>query len=298
MLNIFYVYVYLDPRKSGSYSYGDYHFEYEPFYVGKSNLKIKHEMQHIKQAKVWYDKGNQLKLNKIRKIQRLTGKDPIILKVKENISEQEAFNLEIKLIKLIGRIDLKEGLLTNLTDGGEGTFGLKRDDILGDKNPMRRPEVIKNFPFKYGEDNPTKRKEVRSKISESKKGNNYGLIGEKSSMFGLTHTEGTKKKISQSVKEKFKDPELRKKFASRGMLGKGHLLLGDKNGMYGKNHTEESKKKMSEKQKQKGISVKIYGIIYINMNSAGIALGVSGDTIKYRIKTGKRGYNYLMEDNI
>ena len=33
--NKFYVYVYLDPRKPGSFKFGEYEFDYEPFYVGK-----------------------------------------------------------------------------------------------------------------------------------------------------------------------------------------------------------------------------------------------------------------------
>jgi len=31
----FYVYIYLDPQKPGNFSYGPYHFDFEPFYVGK-----------------------------------------------------------------------------------------------------------------------------------------------------------------------------------------------------------------------------------------------------------------------
>jgi transposase len=40
--------------------------------------------------------------------------------IKENLNNSDAFNLEVKTIALIGRRDLKNGPLTNLTEGGEG----------------------------------------------------------------------------------------------------------------------------------------------------------------------------------
>jgi len=111
-LNNFYTYVYLDPRKPGIYNYGEYKFDYEPFYVGKG-------------------KGNRLKningrskyfkriINKIKELEL----EPVTIKLKENLEETESFKLEIELIKLIGKKNLKEGPLTNLVDGGEGSSG-------------------------------------------------------------------------------------------------------------------------------------------------------------------------------
>ena len=123
MENCFYTYIYLDPRKSGFYNYGNYVFECEPFYVGKG--KNEQSKFHLKEAK--YDVSNKwiynlYKTNKIKKILQ-ENLEPIILKVKENLSEQEAFELEIWLIWAIGRFNLKLGPLTNLTDGGEGVSG-------------------------------------------------------------------------------------------------------------------------------------------------------------------------------
>ena len=49
-------------------------------------------------------------------------KNQIVI-IKDNLTEQEAKDLEIKLIAKHGRIDLGEGYLINKTDGGEGTNG-------------------------------------------------------------------------------------------------------------------------------------------------------------------------------
>jgi hypothetical protein len=126
--NNFYVYIYLDPRKSGKYVYGQYQFDNEPFYVGKGNdgrYKI-----HLTEAYNYKDKNtdrrkNNQKSNIIRKIKHELNQNPIIVKYKENLTEREAFDLEIDMINIIGRTDLKTGPLTNKTAGGDGTSGYK-----------------------------------------------------------------------------------------------------------------------------------------------------------------------------
>lgn len=121
---MFYVYALLDMRKPGTYKYGSYTFTHEPFYIGKG--KGKRCNVHTKVALSHRDKkarSNRLKQNLIRKIVRETGLEPEVVIKKQNLTEQQAFNLECKLIKFIGRRDLKLGPLANLSDGGEGPSG-------------------------------------------------------------------------------------------------------------------------------------------------------------------------------
>lgn len=113
----FYVYVYLDPRKPGNYNYGEYHFDYEPFYIGKGNNGRAY--RHLT------GKGYNKHLNnKIRKIQN-EKYIPIIIKYKECLLENDSFILEINMINTIGRHDLYTGPLCNHTNGGEGSSGHK-----------------------------------------------------------------------------------------------------------------------------------------------------------------------------
>ena len=114
----YYVYVYLNTLKAGEFNVGKFNFNYEPFYVGKGkDIRCSVHLNVI-------DKRNKLKQRIIDKI-KANNKNPIVVKLYENMSEYSAFRLEKYYIHKIGRRDLKLGSLSNLTDGGEGGSGIK-----------------------------------------------------------------------------------------------------------------------------------------------------------------------------
>lgn len=131
----FYVYIYLDPRKPGQYIYGSYEFKYEPFYIGKGKYE--------RYKKINCGRNKYFK-NKIKKINE-SELEPIILKIKENLNEQQSFILECELIKLIGRKDLKNGSLVNMTDGGEGSSGYKHKKESLEKLKKNFEEIKTEF---------------------------------------------------------------------------------------------------------------------------------------------------------
>ncbi|MHA2023540.1 MAG: LEM-3-like GIY-YIG domain-containing protein, partial [Candidatus Thorarchaeota archaeon] len=81
--NRFYVYVYLDTRKPGKFVYGEWKFNYLPFYVGKgTGRRVRCHL--IEANKTNNVTGlNRYKLRLIRKIREVTGADPEYLIVKD-----------------------------------------------------------------------------------------------------------------------------------------------------------------------------------------------------------------------
>jgi hypothetical protein len=147
MNNSCYVYVYLDPRKPGKFVYDNYRFDYEPFYIGKgTGDRCKTHIWYKDNVK--WNRYNFKKMNKIKKILQ-EGLIPIVVKVFENLNDEEAYLKEEELTNIIGLDNL-----TNLVHGGSGfktgmipwNKGLNKDnndrmkkiseDRIGDKNPM------------------------------------------------------------------------------------------------------------------------------------------------------------------
>lgn len=110
-------------------------------------------------------------------------KDRILI-LKKNLTEEEANKHEIYMIAIFGRKDNKTGILRNLTDGGEGTSGVKmtEDRLMKLKKPkseehkqkLRKPKSDeykkKMSDIKKG----TKlSKEHKEKISEQVKGRKW-----------------------------------------------------------------------------------------------------------------------------
>ena len=92
----FYVYAYLNPAVPGEFKYKNYLLTYQPIYIGKGcgNRYLAHK--------------NRFKIGMIK---------PMVIKVKENMTEKAALKLEKELIKHF-ELKLKGGSLENLMYGG------------------------------------------------------------------------------------------------------------------------------------------------------------------------------------
>ena len=81
----------------------------QPFYIGiGSDLNFYRANKFSERNEIW---------------ERIKNKTEILVEIlHNNIEWEEACGIEIQLIKKYGRINNKTGILSNMTDGGEGTL--------------------------------------------------------------------------------------------------------------------------------------------------------------------------------
>ncbi len=99
--------------------------------------------------------------------------------VQGDLQEWYAFELEAELISLYGRLNLKQGPLVNLTDGGEGVAGIKRSEEYCKNLSLIRKGNTYSLGSKRSE-------ETKRKLSKIKQ--------------GTKHSEETKLKMSKDRK--------------------------------------------------------------------------------------------------
>jgi hypothetical protein len=190
---MYYIYVYLDTRKKGSYSFGDFHFEYEPFYVGKGvNERY---LTHLRVANGSRKGKNNLIVTKIKSILN-DGFEPKIIKIIDGLTKDNYDSYEISTIKLIGKSFDGLGPLLNTTDGGDGGI-----TWIGEHhNKGKKLEEI------VGEEKAT---ELKQKLSEqaskrvSELNPNFGNKGELNPIFGTKRSKETIEKIRQNTLKQF-----------------------------------------------------------------------------------------------
>lgn len=130
-----YVYALLDTRTpEGIYRYGRWVFKHEPFYVGKGRGLRCFTHEHVALSK--NPRCNSFKSRLIRKMARANCRLKIRI-IRKNLSSVDACGIEIALIARIGRRNLKQGPLVNLTDGGDGKFGYKMPKATRQKISQR-----------------------------------------------------------------------------------------------------------------------------------------------------------------
>lgn len=155
--------------------------------------------------------------------------------VEEVESAERAYELEQYYIK---QYDTKVPNGYNLTDGGDGIFGWEPSEEYRQECSERAKQLHKEK--KVGMYGKSHSEETRKKMSDSSKGK------PKPWLVGREVSEGTKEKIRQLNLGKILSEETRKKISENH-----HDISGENNPMFGKKHSPKTIEKLRERAKNR-----------------------------------------------
>lgn len=186
--NDFYVYALIHPTTN------------LPFYIGKGrNNRDKSHISETKNNKIPH--GNRHLFYTIKNIIN-NGLEVVIKHLDSNLSEHNAFLKENEYIKKYGRRDLGTGILTNLTDGGEGQSGWHPSEEYKNKMSI---STSGNKNGMYGKKHTSETKELirkkaigRKHTELVKKNKSIKMMGENNHFYGKKHTDEVRSKIREN----------------------------------------------------------------------------------------------------
>lgn len=201
-------------------------------------------------------------------------------------TEEEAKRIELSYLEDLTIRDKLYNLHYNSSGGDLLTFHPDREQII-EKRVKEQKEQI-------------------SKMSKEERKKRWGQSGEKNGMYGRTHTDEVKTRLS--IINKGREPpnkgkqhsEETKLYLSKVRKGK---YTGKNNNFFGKHHSEETKQKLRESNlgniPTNAREILIDGEIYISASEAGRQLNVCTATILHRIKSSNPKFaNYFYADTI
>jgi hypothetical protein len=168
--NNYYVYCYIDTKKDEEYNIDGLIIKGKPFYIGKGirNRDISH-------LKLFYKRPFYSKLESMKKVNNI----PLIIRLKENLSEDEAYEYETYYITKL-KIYTDGGPLYNMNYGGKGGTTPNED--------IRHRISLKNSG-KYED------KHGKEKADAIKKKQSLSHSGEKNQYYGKKHTDEIRAKM-------------------------------------------------------------------------------------------------------
>lgn len=227
--------------------------EEPPFYIGKGCGKRAINSTYLS------GKGNPYKFNIIKKIIN-EGKTVETKILKNNLTEEQAYILEERLISYFGKKD-NGGILSNMSNGGpSGLAGV----------PLSEEHKLKISKSNNGR---VVSKETKEKISKANKG----------------------KVRSKETKEKFRQNNIGKTHSEETKLKMSNSHMGTKNHFYGKLHSEETKNKMKNAPRNKEVSID--GVIYRSTSEASKSLNYSNGKVYRRLKSNNFPTYFFTKEN-